>query len=422
VDALGSLVDRSLVAMDPAPLPRYRLLESPRAHALELLSLAGEVRHWRHRHALELQRRYEPATADRLHLPDADWHAKYPSEPDNLRAAIDWALGPDGDVALGLALTTSSAMVWLHLSVYAEALARITRAVACVDAQTPLVHQARLWQWFGAIHLNREPGKALPAFKQAADAYHELGDSSGEAWALAHFGDSLARTGSPDEAALALNQAQGLLEGSPGRVRARHHEAMAFLRKISGDLAQARMHYELAIQINHLCGSDDTSIHILPSLADVRWAQSDLDAALASFRDALAALREMRGVRRSMLGVCLTNLAGVHVERGELDEALAAAREGLPLRLQAGWSWGALDHLALRAALTGRLADAAAIAGHTDAAYQARRLPREPNEARARAHLQVLLSTGLSAEELDRLIEAGARLSEEEACRLALLA
>jgi len=34
------------------------------------------------------------------------------------------------------------------------------------------------------------------------------------------------------------------------------------------------------------------------------------------------------GTLRSLL----TNLAGVHTERGELSEALAAAREGLPLR------------------------------------------------------------------------------------------
>ena len=59
------------------------------------------------------------------------------------------------------------------------------------------------------------------------------------------------------------------------------------------------------------------------------------------------------------------NLAGVRTERRELDDALAAAREGLPLLQEAGYAWNVLDHLALRAALADKLANAARIAGYT---------------------------------------------------------
>jgi len=51
LDALGVLVDRSLVVADAADPPRYRLLESTRAFALERLAEADETNTWRARHA-----------------------------------------------------------------------------------------------------------------------------------------------------------------------------------------------------------------------------------------------------------------------------------------------------------------------------------------------------------------------------------
>ena len=98
--------------------------------------------------------------------------------------------------------------------------------------------------------------------------------------------------------------------------------------------------------------------------------------------------------------MALINLAGVRTERGELDEALAAAREGLPLLQEAGYAWNVLDHLALRAALAGKPANAARIAGYADSIYTAEEATRQPNEARARERLQALLHEKLDTDEL----------------------
>ena len=118
--------------------------------------------------------------------------------------------------------------------------------------------------------------------------------------------------------------------------------------------------------------------------------------------------------------MALVNLAGVRTERGELDEALAAAREGLPLLQEVGLAWVLLDHLALRAALAGKPADAARIAGYADSRYTAEKSPRQPNEARARERLQALLREKLDADKLERLLAEGAELSEDKACGVAL--
>ena len=38
-------------------------------------------------------------------IPSSDWLAAYEPDLDNLRAALGWSLGPDGDAALGLNLS-----------------------------------------------------------------------------------------------------------------------------------------------------------------------------------------------------------------------------------------------------------------------------------------------------------------------------
>ena len=55
LDHLGSLVDKSLVIAEGAAVPRYRLLETARAFALEQLDAAGEAEALRARHAAALR-------------------------------------------------------------------------------------------------------------------------------------------------------------------------------------------------------------------------------------------------------------------------------------------------------------------------------------------------------------------------------
>jgi hypothetical protein len=189
---------------------------------------------------------------------------------------------------------------------------------------------------------------------------------------------------------------------------------------MTGDLTAARIHYERGLALGRSAGAETLVLGGLMYLADIAWQTGDLDTALAGFRETAALMRARTLIPKGALGMCLTNQAGIHTERMELDEALEAACEGLPLRKEAGFFWCALDHIALRAALTGKLANAARLSGYADSAFAARHSSRQPNEARARTRLQTLLRENFVPDQLDRLFAEGAKMSEDEACALAL--
>jgi hypothetical protein len=166
--------------------------------------------------------------------------------------------------------------------------------------------------------------------------------------------------------------------------------------------------------------TDSYRLDILGGLADISWALGDLDAALDGLREIVALLRKSVPTLKNALGFYLANLSGVLTARGELKEALTVAREGLPLLKGLEYAWATLDHIALRAAQAGKVENAALVAGFVDSIVTAKEISRQPNEARARAWLQALLTEKLTPIELERLLAEGTKMTEDEAYRLAL--
>ena len=421
IDLLSQLVARSLVIADTADAgTRYRLLETTRAYALDKLIEAEETDGIRRRHAQYFREMFEDANDDWMRIPEAEWRAAYAPELDNVRAALDWALGAGAASAIGIGLVGGSGSIWLELPLRIEGRRRLEAAIARADAQTPEPDRARLWLWLGLLS-RPTPAEAVAALEQASKLYRRMGDFSGAGFSLMQLAAELTYMGRFEQAMPIFAEAFPLLErtGSP-KLMAEYFLALGTLKALTGDLASARLDYEKAASLCEKTGAERLTIGVLCSLAETNWMTGDLDAALAGYREAVMLARKSPVARRIALGAGLTNLAGVHTERGELCEALLAAREGLPLRNEGGFAWVTLDHLALRAALAGKTANAARLAGHADYLFAANESSRQPNEARSRERLQGLLIENFSPGELERLLEEGAQMSEDEACRMAL--
>jgi predicted ATPase len=192
IDLLAQLVARSLVIADTSDAgARYRLLETTQAYALEKLTEAGEVDVVRRRHAQHFGTRFERAYGDSMS--DQTRRAACLLELDNVRAALDWALGADGDPAIGIALAGASGALWADSSLLAEGRQRLDSAVARVGAQTPESDQARVWLWRGILW-----GRAAPQDRGRSSSpilYRRLGDAPTRPHSLCRVGTQPAIVG-----------------------------------------------------------------------------------------------------------------------------------------------------------------------------------------------------------------------------------
>jgi predicted ATPase/DNA-binding SARP family transcriptional activator len=133
------LIERSMVVVEPGSPTRYRMLETLRQYAAERLGAAGEqarvaARHARHFHDLALAA--EPAL--RGHG-QRDALTRLRQEQPNLRAALTWLSGPDGDVDQALEMAGSLALFW-HLGRHLEGRDVLQRALALGGSDQARAH------------------------------------------------------------------------------------------------------------------------------------------------------------------------------------------------------------------------------------------------------------------------------------------
>src|SRR5205085_1061048 len=114
---LLDLVNKSLVMADVSTdghgeEPRYRLLETIRAYALEKLTQRCELDALQRRHAEAYAALAERAEPHFRSPEEKSWLERIARDLDNLRAALAWSRTPKGDRVTGLRLAGSLWPFW----------------------------------------------------------------------------------------------------------------------------------------------------------------------------------------------------------------------------------------------------------------------------------------------------------------------
>jgi tetratricopeptide (TPR) repeat protein len=393
-----------------------------RAYSLEMLERAGETRAARHRHAAYVRERFEQAAYEFLRIGDAEWRAQYVPDLADVRAALDWSLAAGGDISMAAALAGASAPLWTKLSLYGEGLQRLTAAVEQLPANVAQVDEARLWLWYGLLVRSANPARSLAAYARAVDLYRKCDRPQDLGVSLTRLAHALVHMGRLERAASALSEALPLLEADRlPKALGIHSGATGYLEAMRGNASEALKHFERASALFREAHEEPSVIETLNNLAILQWELGDLSGAETSLREYIA-MRSRPSMRRSRLAIAFATLAGVLSDRGDLDGALAAVAESVNLMEQdaVNDAWNVMDYFALRAARAGKIENAARMAGYADACFTERQASREPNEARTRSALEVLLRERLSSTELEALLVEGAQLTEQGACRLAV--
>ena len=179
LDTIGRLVERSMVVAEPGPRTRYRMLETLRQYAAEQLSVAGETRELSERHAGYYGRLAAEAAVQLRGQGQREALSRLREDHTNIRAALAWLGGPEGDLDAALAMAGSLGLFW-HLGRHLEGREVLDRLLANAGHAAPASRAAALQ----AVSLVERPRACLvhPSPRCAETAaeslalYDELGD------------------------------------------------------------------------------------------------------------------------------------------------------------------------------------------------------------------------------------------------------
>ena len=416
LDALTVLIERSLVVPvgidDGRTPPRYRLLDSPRAFARELLAAAGEAEAVAERHA-----RAVVALCDALHaqrfsgeIGVDDWEERAGVDVGNARAALV-RLQKQGDADAIMAVIAVLILA-LPKTLHAE------RNALC-DAYDAIAERAS-----AAMRLRA----CFEVLQQRMN-----GALATKARGLVHQMVALARAGRGDAAAdrFDLYRALGLSLTTPPMDR--HAEAAELLALEDPAWPPQRLYYGLlglmfnttdsaeCLRLAHrLIANCRASGHTYPilvsNLIDAQVMAGDHEAAL---RTGAALMAQMQGSRDEYtLALARLNIAAAHLALGDTAAFRVLAEQSWPqavnFELDVAWC----DHMAVLAALERRPRAATRLAGRTAATHiDSTRI--WVNEARANALAQRVGREALGDAEFERLLAEGTLLRSADIAALA---
>ena len=399
LDALQSLAEKSLLQRLPAdaPGPRLQLLETTRLFASERLDESGEAGERRRRHAEAIAKLFEAAEERYNATPALPWlNALLPELP-NLRAAVEWALGVDGDEGLAIRLCAAAGSFWAMTGQHAESGPPLKRLASRVDSdgRVPLETRARFW----LAVANRGADYSF-SWTETADACERavaLAREGGFATllhrALGH-GVSLAhRLGRPVDPAAVADEMRAI-EGddwSPLQRRSRR-TTEAFAVMLRGDWVRYGELQRQELQLLRDAGDEYRAWFAAHRLALADMAQGRADAAVALMQPAVDEIRRAGLQRHCWQQVALLAVAMIeagHAPPGPVQEAVRLMRGA------GAMTWSAC-HLGEWLAQQGRHADAARLIGWATRrlAERGESATEQGERARARALAAIVAAAG----------------------------
>jgi predicted ATPase/DNA-binding winged helix-turn-helix (wHTH) protein len=132
--AIDSLVAKSMVAPRPiGAMMRYRLLDTTRAYALEMSIGDSEIADLAVRHATYYRRWLEQAGTEWSTLSTGTERAPHFTGLNNVRAALEWCFGVNGNAEIGIGLAAAAAPVFLAMSLFTECHRWSEQAILTLD-------------------------------------------------------------------------------------------------------------------------------------------------------------------------------------------------------------------------------------------------------------------------------------------------
>src|SRR6266545_2381648 len=292
LNVVTSLVDKNLLRQTSTAdgEPRFSMLETIRAYALDRLS-ASEERAATHRRHLLLFLALAEAAEPQIQGPDqAAWLDHLTREHDNLRAALQWALdNQETDAALRLAAALGE--FWWPRGYVKEGRLWLTKVLEHGNERTAGRAKA-LYRAGELACTERDVPQAMALLEEGLALYHELGDRWGMARVLRGLGNVQTLRGNAEQGQAFYNQSMALfreIDDTWGiawmllEIGRAQRDPMAQERLLKESLALARSK-----------GYKRTIATALGNLGKLAQAQHDYAQARQYLEETLAIGRELR--------------------------------------------------------------------------------------------------------------------------------
>jgi predicted ATPase/DNA-binding CsgD family transcriptional regulator len=374
-DLLGALVDHSLVQPDPASgaEARFLMLETLRDFGLEQLEVNAEIETARQAHVAWVLALGERAEPELIGPDQARWTDALDAESENIRAAVEWALGrrdaeqalrilaatwrfaPErgltsdyrGWLARGLALldptpTPLRARSLLGAGYLAEDQrdldAARERFVSALDAARAIgdrLVESRAHIGLGTVEHDRgDYAAALPHHRAALDAARETGDRRSIAVALGNVGAVSYFQGDLAEAEGHWSEALGIISALGDlRMEAITTNNLGAIASERGDFIRAEELLTRTLELQRQLNSQRDLPFTLINLGEAARGLGDLTLAHDYLAESVQMLREAGNP--AIEGHALHGLAGVALDRGELAEAASLLLESTRMVVEA---------------------------------------------------------------------------------------
>ncbi len=261
--AIGSLVAKSMVATNRVGTTmRYRLLDTTRAYALEISDDDAE---FAARHATYYRGWLEQNGTEWSTLSTGTERAPHLDGVNNVRAALEWCFGANGDREVGIGLAAAAVPAFLAMSLMAECQRWSERALLALNEASRGGHEEMQLQAALGLSLifTRGMGEvAREALKRGLAIAEERDDALSQMQLLCPLHMFHFRIGDFKSALYYGKRTRGVAAaiGDPAAI-ALSHTFMGIPLHVTGELESARVEFEAAVQ--HGPGSQRTSLTYL---------------------------------------------------------------------------------------------------------------------------------------------------------------
>lgn len=367
LDALASLVDKSLVQVEPGEPPRYRLLETTRLHALEELRRHGEELAAQDRHGEAMVERAGQGALQYLTARVAPNAEAYVADYDDLSAAYDRAAARN-DAHVAARVVRLLNVLDFERNVHANVRQRKRLALRLLPFADPY-DRAQLLSTLCLFRTILLPGlPRVQLSRERVAAWRALGDQFQSFIALSRLGADLAVERDFDGAQRALAEAEAAADPAwPPVIRWFHAYAATNAAFLRDDVEQAQRWSSAMLEI---CESARWIARIAEAriaCAHAALVAGDAPRALALAQRSEAELREMD--HRSNLADALAMQGAALATLSRCDDARKALLASLAIARPVETALPALDQAARLAAIGAQPLHAARLLGFTDEAY-----------------------------------------------------